>query len=149
MLTIKSENLTNSFLKFAHKASNILHIKSADAYEEALVIIEHLFDEANDTTEDPLNDLVDIISNSIEKYESCQEDIVNFDNEANYINQEISVLRVLMEQHNLTVSGFKDEIGSKSLVSMILNGKRNLTKEHITKLSKRFNLNPSVFFDCR
>ena len=99
MLTIKSENLTNSFLRFAHNASNILHIKSAEAYEEALEIIEHLFDEANDTIDDPLNDLIDIISKSIEKYESCQEDIVNFDNEANNINQEISVLRVLMEQH--------------------------------------------------
>ena len=149
MLTINSENLTNSFLGFAQNASHILHIKSAEAYEEALEIIGHLFDEASDTIDDPLNDLIDIISKAIEKYELRQEDIVNFDNETNAINQEISVLRVLMEQHNLTVSGFKDEIGSKSLVSMILNGKRNLTKEHITKLSKRFNLNPSVFFDCR
>ncbi len=149
MLAIKRENLTNSFLGFAHKASNILHIKSEEAYGEALEIIEHLFDEANDTIDDPLNDLIDFISKSIERYELCQENIVNFDNEANNINQEISVLRVLMEQHNLTVSGFKDEIGSKSLVSMILNGKRNLTKEHITKLSKRFSLNPAVFFNLK
>jgi HTH-type transcriptional regulator/antitoxin HigA len=54
-----------------------------------------------------------------------------------------------MEQHNLTVSGFKDVIGSKPLVSMILNGKRNLTKEHITKLSQRFSLNPAVFFNLK
>jgi len=54
-----------------------------------------------------------------------------------------------MEQHNLTVSGFKDEIGSKSLVSMILNGKINLTKEHIAKLSRRFSLNPVVFFNLK
>ena len=88
-----------SMTNYVHNASNILHIKSAEAYEEALEIIEHLFDEANDTIDDPLNDLIDIISNSIEKYELRQEDIVNFDNEANAINQEISVLRVLMEQH--------------------------------------------------
>ena len=147
MLAIKSENLTDSFLGFAHRASNILHIKSAEAYAEALEIIKNLFDKANDTIDDPLNDLINILSKSIKKYESHQEDIVKFENDANNINQEISVLRVLMEQHNLTVSGFQYEIGSKSLVSMILNGKRNLTKEHITKLSKRFNLNPGVFFD--
>jgi len=35
------------------------------------------------------------------------------------------------------------------LVSMILNGKRNLTKEHITKLSQRFSLNPSAFFNLK
>ncbi|MCK4842613.1 MAG: helix-turn-helix domain-containing protein [Methylococcales bacterium] len=147
MLAIKQEALTNSFLGFADNASNILHIKSETAYEEALEIIEHLFDKANDTADEPLNDLIDIISKSIEKYESSLEGIVIFDNEANNIKQEISALRVLMEQHNLTISGFQDEIGSKSLVSMILNGKRNLTKEHITKLSKRFSLSPAVFFN--
>jgi HTH-type transcriptional regulator/antitoxin HigA len=149
MLAVKQETLTNSFLGFAHNASNILHIKSDKAYEEALELIEHLFDEANDTVDEPLNDLIDIVAKSIEKYESSQEGIIKFDNEANNITQEVSVLRVLMDQHSLTVSGFKDEIGSKSLVSMILNGKRNLTKEHITKLSKRFSLNPSVFFNLK
>ncbi len=149
MLTIKPEALTNSFLGFAHEASNILHIKNKENYEKALEIIEHLFNKANDTIDDPLNDLIDIISKSIERYESCQEEIINFDKKINDINQEASVLRVLMEQHNLTISGFKDEIGSKSLVSMILNGKRNLTKEHITKLSKRFNLSPVVFFNLK
>jgi len=74
-----------------------------------------------DTPDDPLNDLIDIISRSIEKYESVQEDIVNFENEANNISQEISLLRILIDQHKLTISGFKDETGSKSLVSMILN----------------------------
>ena len=149
MLATKPETLTNSFLGFAHDASNILNIKSDKAYEEALELIEHLFNEANDTIDEPLNDLIDIISKAIGKYESSLEDIVKFDNEANNISQEISVLRVLMEQHHLTVSCFKNEIGSKSLVSMILNGKRNLTKEHITKLSKRFTLNPAVFFNLK
>jgi HTH-type transcriptional regulator/antitoxin HigA len=149
MLAIKPETLTNSFLGFAHEASNILHIKTKEDYEKALEIIEHLFNESKDDIDDPLNDLIDIISKSIERYESRQEDIINFDRKAGDINQEVSILRVLMEQHNLTVSGFKNEIGSKSLVSMILNGKRNLTKEHITKLSKRFSLSPVVFFNLK
>jgi len=29
---------------------------------------------------------------------------------------------------------------------MILNGKRNLTKDHIAKLSARFNVSPALFF---
>jgi len=149
MLAIKQEALTNSFLGFAHEASNILHIKSEGSYEEALEIIEHLFDEASDTINDPLNDLIEIIAKAIEEYESHQEGIVNFDNQAHELNQEISVLRVLMEQHNLTISGFQNEIGSKSLVSMILNGKRNLTKDHITNLSKRFGLSPAIFFNLK
>jgi len=149
MLAIEPESLTNSFLGFAQQAGNILHIKTKQDYEEALEMIEHIFNQVTDSVDDPLNDLIEMVSKSIERYESEQENINNFDNAVNAINQETSVLRVLMEQHNLTVSSFKNEIGSKSLVSMILNGKRNLTKEHISKLSKRFSLNPSVFFNVK
>ena len=149
MLALKPETLTHSFLGFASEASNILHIKTEQDYQDALETIEHLFTEAKDTTDDPLNDLIELISKSIKKYEATQEEIVAFDKKANNTNQEISVLRVLMSQHRLTLVDFKDEIGSKSLVSMILNGKRNLTKEHIAKISKRFNLDPATFFNLR
>ncbi len=147
MLALKPETLTNSFLGFASEASNILHIKTEKDYQDALATIEHLFSEANDTTNDPLNDLIEIISRAIEKYELGQEEIVSFDQQANSKSQEISVIKVLMSQHNLTLADFKMEIGSKSLVSMILNGKRNLTKEHIAKLSSKFNLDPALFFN--
>jgi HTH-type transcriptional regulator/antitoxin HigA len=149
MLALKQNTLTDSFLGFASEACNILHIKTEKDYKEALETVEYLFAEATDEENDPLNDLIDIISRAIEKYELNQENIASFHNEANNIKQEISVLRVLMDQHNLTLSALKNEIGSKSLVSMILNGKRNLTKEHIGKLSERFNLNPAIFFNLR
>jgi HTH-type transcriptional regulator/antitoxin HigA len=149
MLALKQNTLTRSFLGFASEASNILHIKTEQDYNEALETIEHLFSEAKDEVDDPLNDLIDIISRAIEKYELSQENIISFHKEANHINQGISVLRVLIEQHSLTLTAFKDEIGSKSLVSMILNGKRNLTKEHIGKLSERFNLSPAIFFNLK
>ena len=149
MLALKPETLTSSFLGFASEASNILHIKTEEDYQTALETIEHLFSEVKDTADDPLNDLIEIISRAIERYELTQQDIVSFDKQANNTSQEISVIRVLMNQHNLTLSDFKTEIGSKSLVSMILNGKRNLTKEHIVKLSSKFNLDPALFFNLR
>ena len=144
---LKSETLASSFLDFASEASNILHIKTKKNYQEALEIMEYLFATAKDTKNDPLNELIEIISRSIEKYEAGREDIVVFDKVANNTSQEISVLRVLMTQHNLKLTDFKDEIGSKSLVSMILNGKRNLTKEHIANISARFKLDPASFFN--
>ncbi len=149
MLALKPETLTSSFLGFASEASNILHIKSEQDYQDALETMEHLFTTAKDTKDDPLNDLIEIISRAIAKYEAGQEDIVAFEKEANNTRQEISVLRVLMSQHNLKLTDFKDEIGSKSLVSMILNGKRNLTKEHIANISTRFKLDPASFFNLR
>jgi HTH-type transcriptional regulator/antitoxin HigA len=50
-----------------------------------------------------------------------------------------------MYQYQLKADDLKEEIGSKSLVSMILNGTRNLTVDHIKALSVRFNTSPAVF----
>jgi HTH-type transcriptional regulator/antitoxin HigA len=38
------------------------------------------------------------------------------------------------------------ELGSESTVSLVLSGKRQLNRDHIARLSRRFNLSPAVFF---
>jgi len=53
---------------------------------------------------------------------------------------------LLTEKHEFGVADLP-EIGSKSLVSRILNGRgQNLTKDHIDALSKRFSVSPALFF---
>jgi HTH-type transcriptional regulator/antitoxin HigA len=58
-----------------------------------------------------------------------------------------SMLRLLMDQQNLTTSDFKSEIGPKSSVSIICNQKRYLARYHIEKLSQRFEISPALFFN--
>lgn len=86
MLAVKQDTLTRSFLGFALEASSLLHIKTEQDYNEALETIEHLFAEAKDQPNDPLNDLIDIISRAIEKYELSQEDIASFHKAVNEID---------------------------------------------------------------
>lgn len=43
-----------------------------------------------------------------------------------------------MKAHHLAVSDFQEEIGSKSYVSLVLNGRRKLTPTHAERLSERF-----------
>jgi HTH-type transcriptional regulator/antitoxin HigA len=59
----------------------------------------------------------------------------------------VDVLQELMERHNLNQSSFVDEIGAQPVVSRILKGERQLTREHIENLARRFNVSPAVFFD--
>ncbi len=56
------------------------------------------------------------------------------------------ILAFLMEQHDLTQSDLS-EIGTQSLISKILSGERNLTKDQIGILSKRFGVSPAIFYD--
>jgi HTH-type transcriptional regulator/antitoxin HigA len=58
----------------------------------------------------------------------------------------MDVLRHLMEAHGLRQRDLTDVFGTESIVSEVLHGKRELTKEHIRRLSARFSVSPAVFF---
>ena len=56
------------------------------------------------------------------------------------------VLRFLIEQNGLSQRDVAPELGSESTVSLVLSGKRQLNRDHIARLSQRFNVSPAVFF---
>ena len=58
----------------------------------------------------------------------------------------LDVLRFLMEQHSLLQKDLADVFGTPSIVSEVLNGKRELNKEQIARLSARFHVSPELFF---
>ena len=58
----------------------------------------------------------------------------------------LDVVRHLMDVHGLRQKDLIDVFGAESIVSDVLNGKRELAKEHIRKLSARFNVSLAVFF---
>jgi HTH-type transcriptional regulator/antitoxin HigA len=56
------------------------------------------------------------------------------------------VLRFLLEQNGLSQRDIAPELGSESTVSLVLSGKRQLNRDYIARLSRRFNVSPAVFF---
>ena len=121
-------------------ASFIGHISDDADYSQALALMDQLVDDY-----DANRILIEILSNSIERWERESPAFESFDAKVAQMNG-VDVLKLLMEQHHLGVADLP-EIGSKSLVSKILNGRgRNLTKDHIDALSKRFLVSPAIFF---
>lgn len=110
-------------------------IRSQSEYEELIALMGQLVEdyEANQT-------LIDLLFPIIERYEAEASEFQSFNAELAQMDNGVAVLRVLMDQHNLKLSDFKDEIGAKSTVSMVLKGTRSLTLEHMRALSKRFNV---------
>ncbi len=137
--------LKNAFQDFAAIAAPYLRIADEAHYEEALALLESLMDEASDSDDDPLNSVIGLAAQAIGRYERDIEALTRFDAEATEIPVDVAMLRVLMKQHGLGVTDFP-EIGDKSLVSRILSGSRNLTKQHIQKLAKRFGVSEGLFF---
>ncbi len=58
----------------------------------------------------------------------------------------VEVLRYLMERNGLYQRDLAQQLGSESTVSLVLSGRRQLTRKHIARLSERFHVAPSVFF---
>jgi len=57
----------------------------------------------------------------------------------------VKVLSELMLANNLKQKDLVDIFGTPSIISEVLHGKRQLTTEHIRRLSRRFHVSPEVF----
>jgi HTH-type transcriptional regulator / antitoxin HigA len=58
----------------------------------------------------------------------------------------LEVIEFLMEQHGLKQKDLVEVFGTPSIVSEVLNGKRDLNKTQIKRLSDRFDVSPELFF---
>ncbi|MFQ3231650.1 helix-turn-helix domain-containing protein [Reinekea sp.] len=125
-----------------HEARFISHIYDEQDYQNALDMMDILIDDY-----DNQKPLINILANSIEQWEDNDEGFEAFNAQVKALDSDVAVLKVLIAQYNLKASDLENEIGSKSLVSMILNGTRNLTTKHIRALSKRFHLDPAIFIN--
>ena len=125
------------------QASFVVRITTEDEYEQALALMDEAIE---DYDSNPV--LIELLSSSISRWESSSPEFAEFNNRINAGDPAVSVLRVLMDQHQLGVADLP-EIGSKSLVSKILNERdRQLTRRHIDALSQRFKISPALFFSA-
>ena len=117
-------------------------VKRPETEQEYNALVDHLdtlLDIVGDDERHPFIGLVDIVSDQISAYEA-----------AHYpppTGTGTSALRFLMDEHGLTQSDFKTEIGSQGVVSEILNGRRKLNLNHIKKLAERVKGSPETFIE--
>lgn len=127
--------------RLSDQASFVVEITNDNEYEQALALMDEAID---DYDNNPV--LIELLSGSISRWENSSAEFAEFNHRTSEGDPAVSVLRVLMEQHQLGVADLP-EIGSKSLVSKILNERdRQLTRGHIQALSQRFNISPALFF---
>lgn len=128
-------------LELFSMAGFVGHISNEDEYHQALALMEELIEEY-----DLYKPLIEVLSVSIERWEDESEEFAEFNAKVAGLDNDVATLRTIMDQYQLKADDLKEVIGGKSLVSMILNGTRQLTKDHIQALSAKYNISPAAFF---
>jgi len=116
--------------------------RSESEYRRALALMEFLVD--RDDLENPLFEL---LSAKISDYEKHAPEFLALNQYQEQTPHGVALLRTLMEQYGLKAADLANELGSKSNVSNILNGRRALTVSHIKALSARFKLPANAFIE--
>ncbi len=142
MNTMQFKSACDAFISIA---APYLKIEDEQHYHEALELIELLMVSVGENNNDPMDLVIDMLAKAIEEYESQDSDVIAFEEQVAGLQSGIAVLKVLMDQHKLGVADLP-EIGSKSMVSRVLSGERELSKKHIEGLSERFEVPPGLFF---
>ena len=113
-------------------------LRTAAELDEASGVVDSLTDRDNLSLAE--SDYLDVLGDLVERYEDEHVEIPRV--------SDGKMLRSLMEEKGVRQTDVARGTGiSKTVLSLILNGKRDLTREHIRILSTYFGVNPSSFLD--
>lgn len=112
-----------------------LQIHNETENENAIIHLEELTHRFENGETD-LEPLIDYITTLIVRFEEQNYPIEN--------PEPVEILRHLMEQHGHKQSDLA-EVASRTVISEILNGKRQLNLGHIRRLAELYGVSPGVF----
>jgi HTH-type transcriptional regulator/antitoxin HigA len=113
-------------------------IRTEDELDAASAIIDELTD--RDDLSPSEADFLDVLGDLVEKYEDEHVEMPPV--------SDAEMLRSLMDEKGVSQADVVRGAGiSKTVLSLVLNGKRDLTREHIEAQSMYFGVSPAAFLD--
>lgn len=108
-----------------------------DDYDALVEALDELLGIVGDDEDHPLASLASHMGDLLEAYDEAHRPMPR--------GSGVDVLRYLMQEHGLSQTDLP-EVGTQSVISEILSGKRQLNVRHIRGLSERFGVPADVFF---
>lgn len=125
--------------KSLSNALPIKKIRTESEFKEAMGVIRKLMPIIDKVTDKGVSDYFEALTTMTYEYEKIRREELDSD--------PVETIKYLMKGHNLKQGDLTEELGGQSVVSEILNRKRQLNISQIKKLASRFKVNPAVFID--
>ncbi len=122
------------------KAFPLRAIRSRSEFDAAIKVLGRLLGRANSRLTGGEQDYADVLGKLIDEYGAKA-----------YPQLEpamppLEVLRFLMLENGMNTEGLGNILGNKTAASLVLNGKRELSKAHIRRLAAFFKVDAGLFF---
>ena len=120
-------------------------IQTSDQYDAAMAILRDLFGRSSgERLTSGEQDYRDVLAQLVRQYDEGYSSLL-MERKRRGRLEPIELLKMLMEEHRMNSVDLGKLVGGSGMASVILNGKRELSKAHIRTLAAHFKINPGAF----
>ena len=114
-------------------------LQSDRDYDAAVEILDNLSVRREGSLDRGEQDYLDTLTMLVESY-----DRDHFDIDSKHCDP-LTMLKYLIAESGMTQADLGRLLGNRALASVVLNGRRQLSKSHIRKLANQFKVSPALF----
>src|SRR5262245_28311699 len=114
-------------------------LRSERDYDAAVTVLDALAVRPEGSLDPGEQDYLDTLTMLVEAY-----DRVHYEVAAEH-GDPLTMLKYVMQERGMTQAALGRLLGNRALASLILNGRRQLSKRHIRKLADHFKVSPALF----
>ncbi|MCC6424303.1 MAG: transcriptional regulator [Phycisphaerales bacterium] len=139
MITKKYRRTPDDYLELVRRFP-LRPIRSRDEYTEATAILVDLIGRADAGLSAGQSDYTDVLGRLVREYDQQHSHFLK-ENDVT----PLEALKHLMEEHGMNTVALGKLVGGTGQASLILNGKRELSKSNIRTLAAHFNVSTALF----
>jgi HTH-type transcriptional regulator/antitoxin HigA len=133
----------NSYLQLVRRFP-LRPIRTAADYSRAGEILADLFARADSGLTSDESDYADVLGRLVREYDERHSSIL-LKRRAGRKPSPVELLKHLLEEHGMNTTRLGSLVGGSGQASLILSGKRELSKANIRTLAAHFNVSPALF----
>jgi HTH-type transcriptional regulator / antitoxin HigA len=142
-VAVRGARSKNTYLQLVRRFP-LRPIRTAAEYARAGDILEDLFAGAGSGLTSDESDYADVLGRLVREYDERHSSIL-LKRAAGRKPTPVDVLKYLLEEHGMNTTSLGSLVGGSGQASLILSGKRELSKANIRTLAARFNVSPALF----